>query len=242
MAPGLAEGYRVRGFLRLTLFDWAGGRADLERALSLRPNDPPTLAHSGLLLGIFGRLTEGIALAKRAAELDPLSGPAWGTLARLHIGSGQLPLAQTALERVLEIVPDGPYAWQSQIELHLLQGQPEAALSAAQRLADSSDASSAASAIRFLGVALAEHDLGHVAESDQALEKLISRWGHGLQYHIGQVHAWRGDADRAFEWLERGWREHDPATTFIKFDPLLRKIRGDPRYTSLLRKMNLPVD
>ncbi len=242
MAPGLAEGYRVRGFLRLTLFDWAGGRADLERALSLRPNDPRALANSALLLGVFGKVTEGIALAKRAAELDPLSGPAWGTLARLHIGSGQLPLAQAALDRVLEIAPDNPFAWQSQIELHLLQGQPEAALSVARRIADPSDAVSAASAIRLLGVALAEHDLGHVAESDRALEKLISRWGHGLQYHIGQAHAWRGDADRAFEWLERAWLEHDPATSFIKFDPLLRKIRGDPRYTALLKKMSLPLD
>ncbi len=242
MAPGLAEGYRVRGFLRLTVFDWADGRADFERALSLRPNDPPTLAHSGFLLGVFGRLTEGIALAKRAADLDPLSGAAWAWLARLYIGSGQLPLAQTALDRLLEIVPDGPFAWQNQIELYLLQGRPEAALSAAQRLADPGDSSSPASGVRLLGLALAEHDLGHAAESDRALAKLISRWGHGFQYQIAQVHAWRGDADRAFEWLERASREYDPATTFIKFDPLLRKIRGDPRYTALLRKINLPVD
>ncbi|HEU4384225.1 MAG TPA: protein kinase [Anaeromyxobacteraceae bacterium] len=242
MAPGLAEGYKVRAFLRLTLFDWAGGRADLGRALSLRPNDPGALADSGLLLGAFGRVAEGIALAKRAVELDPLSVGAWGWLARLYIGSGQLPLAQIAVDRVLVIAPDSLFVWQSQFELYLLQGQPETALSAAQRLADPSDADSVASMIHHQGVALAEHDLGHAAESDRALEKLISRWGHGLQYHIGQIYAWRGDRDRAFEWLERGWREHDPATTFIKFDPLLRKIRGDPRYPALLKKMNLPMD
>ena len=40
-------------------------------------------------------------------------------------------------------------------------------------------------------------------------------------------------------------RSRDPATRrlgWLRFDPLLRSARGDPRYTALLRKMNLPVD
>jgi len=28
----------------------------------------------------------------------------------------------------------------------------------------------------------------------------------------------------------------------VKFDPLLHRLRGDPRDSALLRKMNLPVD
>ncbi|HEU4384227.1 MAG TPA: protein kinase [Anaeromyxobacteraceae bacterium] len=242
MAPGLAEGYLVRGGLRLAFADWEGGRTDFERALALRPNDPRALASSGFLLGVFGRPTEGIALAKRAADLDPLSVPAWRRLARLHMGSGQLHLAQAALDRLLEIDPDSLIDWQSQIELHVLQGRPEAALSAARRLAEPSDASSTASFVRLQGVALAEHDLGHLAESDRALEKLISRWGHGAQYQIAQVYARRGDADRAFEWLDRAWRERDVSIGRLKLDPLLRAIRSDPRYPALLRRMNLRVD
>jgi hypothetical protein len=30
--------------------------------------------------------------------------------------------------------------------------------------------------------------------------------------------------------------------TFVKLDPLLRRIRGDPRYPALLMRMNLPQD
>jgi hypothetical protein len=29
---------------------------------------------------------------------------------------------------------------------------------------------------------------------------------------------------------------------YIKYDPFLRNLRGDPRYSALLKKMNLPLD
>ena len=235
MAPSLAEAYRVRGYLRLSVFDWAGGRADLERALALAPNDPGALSNYALLMGVFGKLADGIVLAKRAVELDPLAG-GWGTLGHLYMGNGQFSLAGSAVDRALEIIPGNPFVRGLRVEIHLLQGQPEAALASARRIADPSDV------YRLQGVARAEHDLGHVAESDRVLEELISRWGYGAQYQIAQVYAWRGDADRAFEWLERAWRERDPGICYVKYDPILRKIRGDPRYPALLKKMNLPVD
>jgi hypothetical protein len=31
------------------------------------------------------------------------------------------------------------------------------------------------------------------------------------------------------------------ALRLLKFDPLLARLRGDPRYAALLKKMNLPV-
>ena len=34
--------------------------------------------------------------------------------------------------------------------------------------------------------------------------------------------------------------QHDAGLVSVKFDPLLRKIRGDPRYSALLERMNLP--
>jgi hypothetical protein len=29
---------------------------------------------------------------------------------------------------------------------------------------------------------------------------------------------------------------------YLKYDPFLSKVRGDPRYAALLRKMNLPLN
>ena len=63
-----------------------------------------------------------------------------------------------------------------------------------------------------------------------------------VAYRVALVHAWRGERDSAFEWLERAYARHDLELRWLKIDPFLRNLRADPRYTALLRKMNLPLD
>jgi hypothetical protein len=66
---------------------------------------------------------------------------------------------------------------------------------------------------------------------------------HGEQpFLIASVHAWRGDKDGAFRWLEKAYLDRDVRMLRIRTLPLLRPIRADPRFAALLRKMNLPVD
>jgi adenylate cyclase len=54
------------------------------------------------------------------------------------------------------------------------------------------------------------------------------------------VHAFRGEADLAFEWLERAYDQRDPGVSQIKGDRWLLNIIDDPRYKAFLRKMKLP--
>jgi serine/threonine-protein kinase len=54
------------------------------------------------------------------------------------------------------------------------------------------------------------------------------------------VYAFRGEKDRAFEWLDRAFDLRDEDLYVIKGDPLLKNLEGDPRYKAFLRKMNLP--
>lgn len=65
---------------------------------------------------------------------------------------------------------------------------------------------------------------------------LGSDWG--LQ--IEEVYAFRGEADRAFEWLERVYVQRDSGLSLIKDDPLLKNLERDPRYAAFLKKMGLP--
>ena len=95
--------------------------------------------------------------------------------------------------------------------------------------------------LRLLGLALAHHDLGHPKEAQQALDGLLGL-ADPPRYQLAQIYAWWGDRDRAFEQLERGRLSADAGMRYLKYDPLLRGLRGDPRYTALLKKMNLPLD
>ena len=54
------------------------------------------------------------------------------------------------------------------------------------------------------------------------------------------MHAFRGEADLAFEWLERAYAQRDGGLVDIKGDRFLRGLAGDPRYKAFLRKMKLP--
>jgi serine/threonine-protein kinase len=63
-----------------------------------------------------------------------------------------------------------------------------------------------------------------------------------MTYQIAEIHAFRGEKERAFEWLERGLAVQDSGMRYTKRDPLLRSLRDDPRYAALLRRLNLPLD
>jgi len=54
------------------------------------------------------------------------------------------------------------------------------------------------------------------------------------------VHAYRGESDKSFEWLERAYKQRDTGLPSLNTDPLFRNLRHDPRYTELLKKMRLP--
>jgi tetratricopeptide (TPR) repeat protein len=116
----------------------------------------------------------------------------------------------------------------------LLQGSSAKALEVFDRIPEEQ--------YRLYGVALAQFSLGRIRESDEALAELVARWSHGWAYQISEVYGWRGDRDRAFEWLERAFAQRDGGLGNIKYDPFLRSIHGDPRFTGLLKKLNLPVD
>lgn len=76
--------------------------------------------------------------------------------------------------------------------------------------------------------------------SDATLKQMIARYPTEAPYHIAAVHAFRGEADHAFEWLDRAYAPRDSGITLIKGDPLLKSLVSDPRYAPILGKIGLP--
>ena len=58
---------------------------------------------------------------------------------------------------------------------------------------------------------------------------------------MAEIYAWRGDADHAFEWLERAYQRRTGLAE-LKAAPMFKKIRGDPRFGDFLRKLGMPAD
>jgi TolB-like protein/DNA-binding winged helix-turn-helix (wHTH) protein/Tfp pilus assembly protein PilF len=238
LAPDDALGYAARGFLRFNFaWDWSGAQADFSRALELDPNDLFVLRRYSALLTYLGRLPEGIAIARNAAELDPLSPQAWNTLAWNLIPSGDLAAAREALGYALTIDPMYGYALYNLGSIELVEHRPTEALQVFRRIpADRAGPLG----WRLAGIAIAEHLLGHAKESQQALDEAIAKVSQSAAYQIAEAYAGRGEPDQAFEWLERAYRQRDGGLTGLRRDPLLISLRSDPRYKAMLKKINLP--
>jgi tetratricopeptide (TPR) repeat protein len=116
--------------------------------------------------------------------------------------------------------------------VHLARSRPEDALHEMER-------ENGAWQRRF-GLALAYYAMGKKEEADAALSELIAKDHEGGAFQIAHVYAFRGEADKAFEWLERAYAQHDPGLAEMKGEPLLKNLEGDPRYKAFLKKMRLP--
>ena len=227
------DGFAARGFSRTVLsWDWPGARDDFERAMALSPGDVNARARYGHLLAVLGRMPEAIPVVEDALELDPLSSETRYWLATLYNATAKYAAARELLHKALELAPQHDLAKREVAFTELLDGHPSLALATVPGLGQDWTKS--------LVTALAQHSLGNRRESDAALARLVSAAGTTATYQIAQVHAWRGEQEEAFDWLERARLRHDPGLRYLKYDPFLRSLRGDSRFASLLEKLKLP--
>ena len=151
-------------------------------------------------------------------------------LAFFYVAAQRFAEARPLYEKSLAIAPNSVRAHFNLGELELFERRPAEALAAYRETALESPS--------LAGQAKAEYSLGHDDVSRRILAKLVARYAGPAAYYIAGVYAWRGDSDKAFEWLERSYAQRDPG--WIKIDNNLRSLRGDARYGALLRKMGLP--
>jgi hypothetical protein len=90
--------------------------------------------------------------------------------------------------------------------------------------------------MRLVGLSMAHHALGQKAESDAALKESIEKHGRGYSFNIAYVFAFRGEADRSFEWLDKAAEYHDLYLSAVAVHPMFTNIHSDPRWLSFLRK------
>ena len=228
-----ASGYTVRGYLRFNMrYDWVGAEADFKRALELDQTDSRVFRRYASMLNQVGRSEEAAALLQKGIELDPLDASTWTGLADALVASRNYPAAYDAVHRALAIRPTDNSSNFQLACLQLFDGKARDALATFQ--------SNTFAVFRDTGVAMAEHTLGDAKSSQQALEKLIATAAGDAAYQIAEVYAWRGEKDKAFEWLERAYHQQDGGLTAIKTDLVLGSLRSDPRYVAMLRKLKLP--
>ncbi len=232
--PNSANAHAALGVVQMWYdWDWTGAKASFQRALALEPGNAKVVMGAADLSRTLGRFEQALALSRRAAELDPLSASAHESLGITAYYAGRLEEALAALNKALELSPERPIARMWLAVVYLAQSQPQEALAEMAREGEPF--------WRLQGLALAYHALGQKKESDAALAEVIKKYQAVAAYQIAEVYAFRGESDRAFEWLERAYAQRDPGLAWVKGDPLLKNLERDPRWAAFLKKMRLPA-
>jgi serine/threonine-protein kinase len=233
VAPDLAEAHGALGWVRFfTEWKFAEGLKELRRAKELSPSNPTANDLLARVLVYVGNLAEAERLARQAIELDPLAFTPPFNLARILWFEGKLDEADAAARKAAELQPGAASTHRYQVFIAIQRGDPEAALREAQLEPDDT--------YRRFELALAHFARKDHAAADAALAELITNGRDIAAYQIAQVYALRGEKDKAFEWLQISLDTHDTGTLGLYLDPLLRDLRSDPRYKTLVTKLGMP--
>lgn len=234
IAPSLAEAHAALGWVR-AFVEWkfAEGLSELQRAKELSPANPTANDLLARVIVYGGRMEEAERQARQAVELDPLSAATQFTLGRVLFYAGKLDAAAAAGRKMAELHPSASSSHRWQVLVAVQRGEGETALREAQLEPDDS--------IRPFELALAYYVRGEHQAADAALGDLIAHSREGLAYQIAQVYAVRGEKDKAFDWLQIAFDNHDGGMPSLLVDPVLRGLRDDARYKNLVVKVGLPT-
>jgi serine/threonine-protein kinase len=229
----LAEAHLAMGWIQNSHdWDWAAADVSFRKALELEPGSVDALRFTSIQAATLGRWSEAIELANKSIERDPLRPNSYSYLGLVLLAVNRDTEAASAYRKALELDPDGSFRHSAIGRALLLQGKAEAALQEMEQEPEEG--------WRLVGLSLVYHALGRRSESDAALEALKSKYAGEFAYQVAQVHAFRGEDDLAFEWLERAYDQRDGGISDIKADRLMRGLADDPRYKAFLRKLKLP--
>jgi len=236
----LAEAHAALGkVLFFSEIDLPGAMREYKRAIELQPND--ATAHHWFgndSLAALGRFDEAIAEGKRAIELDPLSTVINVDLGETFYYAHRYDEAARQMRKTLEIDPTSFYAHYNLGIVLQLTGDLSGAIAEyekAKRLGDNTLVSTLCAAAK-----------AHAGDKDAARRMLsdldqMSQRREVVGYLRALLYLSLNNKEEALRWLEQGFEERDGSNiSWIKVDPLLDSLHGDPRFESLVQKVTGP--
>jgi eukaryotic-like serine/threonine-protein kinase len=237
--PDLGEAHTpLAGVLWLHDWQWQEAEREFERSLALNPAHPTASHWYAEYLMTMGRHEAAIARIKNSQDLDPLSLIISVAIGRDFYMARRYDDALQQLRRTVELDPNYPVTYwvlglllrqMGRYELAIAEGEKGVKLSGGSPLLNAALAQTFATA-------------GRKEKAIQILDDLtnLSKQKYVAPYFFAGIHVGLGEDDRAIEYLEKSYEEHSHWLIYLHLDPSMDRLRSNPRFQDLSRRIGLP--
>ena len=244
----LAEAHTSLGTIKLSYdWDWIGAEHELKRAMELNPGYPLAYVMYGQYLTMIGRHTDALPYFEKAHSLDPIFGESYRGEGYSCFMAHKYDDAIVQYRKALELEPDA-ITYFGLVLARAEKGDYATAISEAERATKLNN-----SPLLLTSLASAYARAGRRVDANRVLQRLAEIWDrqgeapawhtprspYVCPYEVAGVYAQLGDKDRAFEWLDKAYRNRS-CLYWVGQDPRFDSIHSDQRFQELLAKMNFP--
>jgi DNA-binding winged helix-turn-helix (wHTH) protein/TolB-like protein/Tfp pilus assembly protein PilF len=232
----LAEAHAALGLITFWYdWDWQAAEKQYRRAVELDPNSAE--AHFGYahLLSNVGRHEQALSEIKLSRELDPVALRTNALEGQILFFAGK---SDAALDRLNKTIDLNPNFWLSHLFIagvYLEKGMYGEAVAALEKAGEITGNSQSKA---YRAYALARW--GKTAEARAELDELLklSKTSYVPPYHFAVVYNGLGERGKALDYLEKAFAEKNALMVFLKVEPMWNNLRNEPRFVSLLARMN----
>src|SRR5438034_7746750 len=232
----LAEAQASLGLVYHSYFRSAESAREFDRSIQLDPNYATAHHWYGrLTLVMQGKLDHALVEVKRAYELDPVSPIIHTDVGAVYLMARRYDEAIEQLRGTVQMDPEFYWAHRFLGMALDLKGDTTGALAEFTKAFQLNDDPAG---LGFIGHAQAR--MGHEKEARARLDQMndAAKRRYVAPYAFALIHLALGDKDQALDWLEKAAQERGLTYfNFIKVDPFLDPLRGDPRFEAVMQKV-----
>lgn len=230
----LAEAHAALAEFKMFIeWDWAAAERAFKRAFELNPHEQLSrLLYPDLLL-FKGQNEEALTMARSTFEMDPLSARTAKALAHVYYYTGRYDQALEQSKKTLELFPNyrliflGPIYERMGMYKQAIEGYLETEENWGLPTANIAALRLAYTQAGWQGYWQKRLDLV-MAEAERMSVPPLT---------FASLYVRLGQKDKAFEWLEKAFNDHDMALPLVKVDPEWETLHSDARFTKLLLRM-----
>ena len=238
--PDLSDAHGLSGLIAHVMeWDWEKSEREYLKALAINPNDAQSRVLYAQLLCILQRPDEGLAQGRLALDLDPLNPSVKGWYAAVLIFVGDFKTA-LVLEEEIRVTDPESYLASAGIQIAAFLCKEYDKLINAERYF-----------LRMYNVK--EEDIQEIDRifNEQGVVKAYEKTMKHLEevsknypispFDMATRYIYANQPDKAMDWLEKGFELHEPTMTYIAVTETFAPLFNNPRFISIVEKMNLPM-